>query len=169
MALTTPTAYRVALRILNDPADAQDVLQEGYIRVWRQLPSLRNTEAVAGWIYRICRNAALDHRRASGRRVMVSLEESTLCSDTRSADAQVADAQSIQTLQDGLATLKDKHRIVIQMREMDGMSCEAISESLGIPIGTVDSRLHRARKHLANYVRRAQLRDDAPERGDDEL
>ncbi len=169
MTRTTPTAYRLALRILNDSTDAQDVLQEAYIRVWRQLPSLRNTEAVAGWIYRICRNAALDHRRASGRRVMISLEESALCSDARGAEAQVANAQSIQTLQEGLAKLKDKHRIVLLMREMDGMSCEAISESLGIPIGTVDSRLHRARKHLANYVHRAELRDDAPERGDDEL
>ena len=100
---------------------------------------------------------------------MISLEESALCSDARGAEAQVANAQSIQTLQEGLAKLKDKHRIVLLMREMDGMSCEAISESLGIPIGTVDSRLHRARKHLANYVHRAELRDDAPERGDDEL
>ena len=169
VTLTTPTAYRLALRILNDPTDAQDVLQEGYIRVWRQLPTLRNTHAVAGWIYRICRNAALDHRRASGKRIMVPLEGLAICSDDCGPDDKIASAQSIRQLQEGMSRLKEKHRIVLLLREVDGMSCEAISESLGIPVGTVDSRLHRARKHLATFLHRAELREHARETSDHEL
>ena len=100
---------------------------------------------------------------------MVPLEGLAICSDERGPDDKIASAQSLRQLQDGLSRLKEKHRIVLLLREVDGMSCEAISESLGIPVGTVDSRLHRARKHLATFLHRAELREDARETSDHEL
>ncbi len=163
MAATTPTAYRLVLRILGSPPEAQDVLQESYIRVWQQLPKLRNTEAVGGWIYRICRNAALDQRRFLGRRPTVPLEDLGAAPESHGPAAQVETAQRLQTLKSGLERLNEKHRLVLVMREVDGMSCEAIAEALGIRIGTVDSRLHRARKQMATFLSRAEKRENAPE------
>lgn len=164
VALTTPTAYRLALRILGDPSEAQDVLQESYIRVWQQLPGLRNTGAVVGWIYRICRNAALDQRRFLGRRPTVPMTEFLAAESAENGpEAQAETAERLRTLEAGLGRLKEKHRLVLLMREVDGMSCESIAESLGIKVGTVDSRLHRARKHMATFLTRAEKRQDAPE------
>ncbi len=159
---TTPTAYRLALRILGDPSEAQDVLQESYLRVWQKLPSLRNTDAVIGWVYRICRNAALDQRRFLGRRNALPLFVDTE-SRTHGPDVQVEMAQTLKTVQAGMGKLAEKHRLVLLMREVDGMSCDEIAEALGIKVGTVDSRLHRARKQMASYIQRAETRSDAPE------
>jgi len=158
--LTTPVAYRVAYRIVGSEADAKDVLQETYIRVWQKLPKLRNPETVASWTYSICRNAALDRLRALARRPAEDVEDVVTIDGAASPETQLANAQSERLMQDALATLKERHRLVLLLRDVDGMSYEEISAGLGIPLGTVDSRLHRARSRLASAVRRAEQRQD---------
>lgn len=157
------TVYRLALRILGDRAAAEDVVQETYIRTWQGLADVRDPGAAYGWICRVARNVAYDRQRAQYRKPTTSLDASTGASETplveqladeeRGPDDQVDAAQVGVAVRAALAELKEKHRLVLTLRELDGMSYEEIAEALGCRIGTVESRLHRARKALATKLK----------------
>ena len=155
------TVYRLVLRTLADAAEAEDVVQETYIRAWRALPRLRDPGAVIGWLCRIARHAALDRARQRKRRPIPSSDEQVLGGAMRelvAAEDPRAAAESAelrQLLMATIASLDEKYRVVFLLREVDGMSYEAIAQALGCPVGTVESRLHRARHKLAAKLTRA--------------
>ncbi len=155
---TTPTAYRLALRILRSDADARDAVQETYARAWQGRHRLRDPAAAPGWIYRICRNVSMDRARARARMPAVDLDEEQLTGAAPSPEQRLAAAQASQELVRAIDSLKDKHRIVVLLRDVDGMTYEDIATALGVPVGTVESRLHRGRAALAKALRRAELR-----------
>jgi RNA polymerase sigma-70 factor (ECF subfamily) len=155
-------AYQLALRMLGNREDAEDVLQDSYLRVWSGLPGLRDRGVVLGWICSIIRNVAADRIRRHGRqrrRIDYSVELDRLLEDTAAdqpdPEERVADIQHSKTIATALASLRDKHRAVLLLREIDGMSYDEISVALDIPIGTVESRLYRARRELAAKLARA--------------
>ena len=157
------TVYRLALRILGDKAAAEDVVQETFIRAWQGLAGVREPAAAFGWICRVARNVAYDRQRSRYRRPVRSLDAPTGASETplveqladggRGPDDQVDAAQVDVAVRGALAGLKEKHRLVLTLREIDGLSYEDIAEALGCRIGTVESRLHRARKALAQKLK----------------
>lgn len=155
------TVYRLVLRMLSDAAESEDVVQETYFRAWRALPRLRQTDAVLGWLCRIARHAALDRVRKRKRRPIPSPDEQLLAGamhDLVAADDPGRAAESAELRQLLLATiasLDDKYRVVFLLREVDGMSYDEIAQALGCPVGTVESRLHRARHKLAAKLTRA--------------
>jgi len=160
---THRTVYRVALRVLDDPAGAEDVVQETYVRAWQGLAKVRDPLAAYGWLCRIARNVATDHLRSRVRKKAASLDlplgegKSPLVDLLAHPDAgpegQVGDAEVARAVREAIASLKDKHRLVLMLREIDGMSYEDLAVVLGCSIGTVESRLHRARKALTRKVR----------------
>lgn len=160
---TQRVTYPLALRLVGGQAEAEDVLQDAYIRVWQGLSKLRDRGAVLGWICRIVRNVAVDRvryeqRRPSGGDALIEY----IASDDPGPEQAIADAEARGALLDLVDQLKQKHRVVLLLREVDGMSYEEIAAALGCKIGTVESRLHRARKQLADKVKR-QMRAQAKE------
>lgn len=161
---THATSYRLALRMLGRPAEAEDVVQETYIRTWQGLAKLRDKRAVLAFVCRITRNVATDKLRKLGRRRIDSLDAQigdnigalvdSIAHEGPAADEQLESAQVQVAVRAVVDQLKDKHRVVLLLREVDGMSYDEISEALGVPVGTVESRLHRARKELAQKLER---------------
>ncbi|HKE17621.1 MAG TPA: RNA polymerase sigma factor [Kofleriaceae bacterium] len=159
---TSPRIYRLALRVLGDPDEADDVVQETYIRAWGSLEELRDPAAVMGWLSRVARNAARDRLRWWKRRPRESFDEAALplarlvqqADSAPLADEQLAAAETGAAVARAVAALPDKHRVVLLLREADGMSYDEIAEALGVAVGTVESRLHRARAALARRLKR---------------
>ena len=168
--LTTPRIYRLAVRMLGDPDEADDVVQETYIRAWGRLDELRDPASAMGWLARVARNAARDRLRWWKRRRRESFDEAgaplarmvAMADSAPLADEALAAAQTGAAVARAVAALPDKHRVVLLLREADGMSYEEIAESLGVAVGTVESRLHRARAALARKLERVALREETP-------
>ena len=160
---THRTVYRLAFHILGSEQDAEDVVQETYIRTWKGLPTLRNPKVVASWIYRVARNAAYDRLRKRSRQKADSLDRPAgedlaplvelLASDQPGPEDRFGSAEVTAAIRAALLKLKEKHRLILTLREVEGMSYEEIGTALGCSLGTVESRLHRARKALARRLR----------------
>jgi len=169
IGLTTPRLYRLALRMVGDGDEADDVVQETTIRAWDRIEELREPAAVMGWLSRIARNAAHDRLRWWKRRPRESFDEAgpalaALVAQGQRAplpDEALASAQAGAAVTRAVAALPEKHRVVLLLREADGMSYEEIAEALDIALGTVESRLHRARAALARRLQRLAREEDA--------
>jgi RNA polymerase sigma-70 factor, ECF subfamily len=167
VAATTSRIYRLALRIVGDPDEADDVVQETYIRAWGRIEELRDPSVVMSWLTRIAGNASRDRLRWWKRRPRESFDEAgaalaALVHDAQRAplpDEALVAAETAAAVSRAVAALPDKHRVVLLLREADGMSYEEIAGSLGIAVGTVESRLHRARAALARRLQRLTRED----------
>jgi RNA polymerase sigma-70 factor (ECF subfamily) len=158
---TQGVVYRVALRVVRDAADAEDVVQETYVKAWQSLARMRDPEAVVGWICAIARHVATDRVRAKRSRpqafsdadaARIAVER--LTSDAPGADTLVASRQTREVVQRALDELDEKYRLALVLKDVDGLSAAEVSEALGIPIGTVESRATRAREKLAAKLKR---------------
>ncbi|MEE2645525.1 MAG: sigma-70 family RNA polymerase sigma factor [Myxococcota bacterium] len=153
-------AFGVAMGMLRNPDDAMDVVQEAFIRVYKHLPNYQSDCAFFTWLYRIVKNLCIDHYRKHGSKVKVEYEDGWKRSDTLLEHAFVADLRHLEpdrpldrrqlgeALSEALDSLSDKHREVMVLREIEGLSYEEIAEIVGCRLGTVMSRLHHARKNL---------------------
>lgn len=133
---------RLAFRLLGDRQRMDDVLQEAYARAFRALPGFRGGASLATWLYRIVYNACLDDLRRSGARKEVSLDE------WREASARSQQVEERLDLEAALAALPVELRAVVLLVDADELSYDETAEILGIPPGTVASRLSRARDTL---------------------
>ncbi|MEN6345771.1 MAG: sigma-70 family RNA polymerase sigma factor [Armatimonadia bacterium] len=151
-------AYNVAFRMLRDPDLACDATQAAFVRAYRAMPRFRQDATFSTWLYRIVTNVCLDQLRHQDRTVnsltvqdeddQGSLEEMEI-PDERSDPAAAAEQRERQSLvQTALGRLQADHRAVLIMFDLNGLSYEEISETLGVPLGTVKSRLNRARHAL---------------------
>lgn len=157
--------YPTVLRLAGCAEDAQDLVQEAFLRGYEKLGRFHGESSFYTWIYRIAVNLALSGRRR--RRPCASLSEGPNgeASDP-SADADQSDpslplerAERERIVQDALSALAPDHRAVVVMKEYDGLRYEEIAAVLRIPVGTVRSRLHRARCDLRERLR-ALIDDD---------
>lgn len=155
--------YNLALRMVKNPEDAQDMTQESFIRAYNSLSSFRGESRFSVWLYRIVSNVCLDHIRAASRRPAVSL--STENDEGESVELEIADeSKSPQELLErkmtreavrrGLELLPPEHRQILLLREIQGFSYDEISEILSLEHGTVKSRIFRARKKLCEFLLR---------------
>lgn len=147
-------AYVVALGILGSPADALDVSEEAFVKAYRALSSFKAGESFGGWLHRIVVNTAISELRKRKRRKAISILE--LKGELRSAspgpEQALYSAEIKDKLELGLATLPEKKREMIILREIEELSYREIAELLEIPLGTVMSRLHEARKELRGVM-----------------
>jgi len=145
-------AFRVARGVLHNPADAEDVAQEAMLRAYRRFARLRDPSSFRSWLVRITFRLALDQTRSARRR---EERETIWASQAQQPNADdVAAAHEFgRRLDEAMEILPTKLRLVLLLSGMDGHSLEEVAELLQLPLGTVKSRLHSARKRLAEKLR----------------
>lgn len=151
--------FRLAYAIVHNEADARDVCQEAWLTVWKQLGTFRGDSRFTTWLHPIVTRKALDHLRKRRRWFDRFLPFETETGDEVGAVPGLAADDNARTQAEGgdaiarvhaaLATLPPKHRAILALREMEGLSYEEIARVTDVPIGTVMSRLFHARKLLA--------------------
>jgi len=147
------SAYTLARYLLQDEHDAQDAVQDAALRAYRHFASFRGGDARA-WFLTIVRNCCLSWRRRRWRRETISLshDESATPIEPRSSDSRAIEQSDRAAIQGAVDSLPVEFREVIVLREIQGLSYAEISEVAGVPIGTVMSRLSRARERLAKAL-----------------
>jgi RNA polymerase sigma-70 factor (ECF subfamily) len=155
--------YNVVYRLISEPGDASDVVQEVFIKVFRAIGSFRGQSSLKTWIYRIAINEALNHRRwvSRWRRREIRLDdeqragvtyEDTLADDGPSPFDMTVDHETRARIEEGLRQLRAPYREVLVLREVEGLGYEEIAEVLQISLGTVKSRIVRGREALRAAV-----------------
>ena len=158
--------YNLCYRMAGNPDDAMDLSQETFLRAWRCLDQYQFASAFSTWLYRLCSNICIDflHRRRRQQTVPLTFEDA----DGEEQTYAVPDAQPLpeeqvelkltrEILQAAMAQLLPEHRAVLQLRVVNEMSYEQIADVLDIQIGTVKSRLSRARNQLKKILERGNL------------
>jgi RNA polymerase sigma-70 factor, ECF subfamily len=158
--------YGLALHLLRDPAESEEVVQETFLAALEKLSTFRGDAAFGTWLHRVAANAALmrmrRRRRAPDTLAGAPVEELLPRFDSQGnlllqgpahdwskrADEQLSDQQLRHSIEDAVRNLPDDHRIVFLLRDVEGLSSEAMAELLGITVAAVKSRLHRARLAL---------------------
>ena len=150
-----PLAYRVARGVLRNTADAEDVAQEALLRAFKSFERLRDRNRFRGWLVRISFRLALDRLRLAKRRELRDTLWSQPAHQPPSASAEdIAASNQFQGhLERALEELPEKLRLVLLLSAMDGYTIEEIASMVGVPIGTVKSRIFIARKKLAEKLR----------------
>jgi len=145
--------YRVVRGILGDPAESEDVAQEVFLKAYANLARFRGDSSLFTWLYRIAVNEAL---RARKRRVPPPLETLPETEAPPPEPEAEEGAPTLRTLQRLLARLPDDYRAIVTLRDLEGLSYQEISATLEIPLGTVESRLFRARQELRTLWRKTK-------------
>ena len=150
-------AYGLAFRLVRDRFDAEDVVQEAYLRMFRSMGGFREKAKVETWMHRIVTNVAITRLRSRGR-------SAELLSDDLPEDAASAHADSGIDLRDQLERALDRlpagQRTVVVLKDVYGLSCLEIAEELEIREGAVKVRLHRARKRLREEITEEDRADE---------
>ena len=154
---------RLLSRFIRDPAEVEDVTQEAFIKAYRALPAFRGDSAFYTWLYRIGINTAKNYLMAMGRRAPTSteveaeeaegFEEGEQLRDINTPESLLLSNEIAQTVNSTIEKLPEELRRAIQMREIEGMSYEDIAQAMDCPIGTVRSRIFRAREAIAEQLR----------------
>ena len=154
---------RLLSRMIRDPAEIEDVAQESFIKAYRALPQFRGDSAFYTWLYRIAINTARNWLAQNNRRPNTSssyeseegetFDETDNLTDSSNPESEMASRQIAETVNKAMNDLPEELRNAIVMREIDGMSYEDIAQSMNCPIGTVRSRIFRAREAIATRLR----------------
>lgn len=163
---------RLLSRYIRDSAEVEDVSQEAFIKAYRALPSFRGDSAFYTWLYRIGINTAKNYLVSQGRRAPTStefdadeaegFEDASLLRDINTPESLLMSKQIGQTVNSAMDALPEELRTAIVLREIEGLSYEEIAGIMDCPIGTVRSRIFRAREAVAGKLR--PLLDIAPDR-----
>lgn len=154
---------RLLSRFIRDAAEVEDVAQEAFIKAYRALPSFRGESAFYTWLYRIAINTAKNYLVSQGRRAPTStgfdaeeaegFEEADQLRDMNTPEAAMLTKEIGQTVNAAMEALPEDLRTAISLREIEGLSYEEIAEVMDCPIGTVRSRIFRAREAIAEKLR----------------
>jgi RNA polymerase sigma-70 factor (ECF subfamily) len=154
---------RLLSRMVRDSSEVEDVAQEAFIKAYRALPQFRGDSAFYTWLYRIAINTARNWQVANGRRPStpsaIETEDGETFSqidnltDISTPESQLASRQIVETVNTAIDALPAELRTAIVLREIEGMSYEDIAQSMNCPIGTVRSRIFRAREAIAAQLR----------------
>jgi RNA polymerase sigma-70 factor (ECF subfamily) len=148
--------FGVALRMLGNPAEAEEITQEAFLRAHGALADFRGDARLTTWLYAIVSRLCLTRLGSAERRVVRQGEEGFLRLSHPDArpDAVAEQGELDAALQRAIAELPDERRIVVVLRDVEGLSYEEIATTLGIELGTVRSRLFRARMDLKDKLER---------------
>jgi len=154
---------RLLSRLVRDPGEVEDVTQEAFVKAYRALPSFRGDSAFYTWLYRIGINTAKNYLVAMGRRTPTSTEIDAEEAEGYESGEQLRDINTPEslllskeiaaTVNAAIESLPEELRSAIQLRELEGMSYEEIAKLMDCPIGTVRSRIFRAREAIAERLK----------------
>jgi len=154
---------RLLSRFIRDPSEVEDVAQEAFVKAYRALPAFRGDSAFYTWLYRIGINTAKNYLMAMGRRAPTStmleaeeaegFDEGEQLRDINTPESVLLSKEIAQTVNATIEKLPEELRSAIQLREIEGMSYEDIARVMDCPIGTVRSRIFRAREAIAQQLR----------------
>jgi RNA polymerase sigma-70 factor (ECF subfamily) len=165
-------AYQYAYRLTRDPEEAADVVAESFIRMYKALDNFKGDSAFTTWMYRIATNCFLDIRKKKRSKPAISLEATVQTSDgevayqfedtSASPHDEAERTETMSAVQDAIELLPEYQRAIIIMYHAEMQSYEEIAATLNLPIGTVKSRLNRARLSLRNLLEPAGLNPSNP-------
>ncbi|MFA7243102.1 MAG: RNA polymerase sigma factor RpoE [Sulfuricellaceae bacterium] len=154
---------RLLSRLIRNPTEIEDVSQETFIKAYRALPSFRGDSSFYTWLYRIGINTAKNHLVSQGRRVPTTTEfnaeeaetfdDADQLRDNNTPENELMSKQIAATVNKAMESLPDEMRTALTLREIDGMSYEDIAGIMNCPVGTVRSRIFRAREAVAERLR----------------
>ena len=154
---------RLVFRFIKDEHEVNDVAQEAFIKAYRALPNFRGDSAFYTWLYRIAINTAKNFLVVNGRQPVIQgslatdegelLDLTEQMPDYRTPETDLLNREIIQTVDAAVAGLPEELRQAIMLREMEGLSYEEIAQTMNCPIGTVRSRIFRAREVIAKELR----------------
>jgi RNA polymerase sigma-70 factor (ECF subfamily) len=151
-------------RLIRDPAEIEDVTQEAFIKAYRALPNFRGESAFYTWLYRIAVNTAINYLAAQGRRPRTvsefqggddgeSFEAIDVVEDNNTPESAMLTRQVAETVNRAIEALPEDLRTAITLREIEGLSYEEIAQAMSCPIGTVRSRIFRAREAISEQLK----------------
>ena len=152
---------KLVMRYVRDPSEALDVAQEAFIKAYRAAPNFRGDSAFYTWLYRIAINTAKNHLVAAGRRPLdydldpqapEQFETHAKLRDLDTPEGLVLSEEIRQTVNSAIQQLPEDLRTAILLREMEGMSYEEIAHTMECPVGTVRSRIFRAREAIDKQI-----------------
>jgi RNA polymerase sigma-70 factor (ECF subfamily) len=155
--------YNTVYRLLGSAEDAQDVVQEAFFNAYQSLESFKGDSLFFTWLYRIAVNTAISLKRKqrlvlsmNSRREDGATVEPLDASETTQPGHALERAEEERRIQQALNRLSPEHRAVLIMKDMDGQKYETMAEVLEVPVGTIRSRLHRARVELRELLSREE-------------
>lgn len=152
-------AYRLALRMLNDAAEAEDAVQDALYNAWRALPRFRGEAKFSTWLYRIVWRQCVDRSR---RVKPLALDEDMVQIDQRHDPAgRFETAETRSEIEQALRRLSMPYRTVLTLFYIEDLPIKEIAEIVGLPVGTVKTHLHRARKELRKQLQPAAAADES--------
>jgi len=147
--------YRLAWRLTGQKAEAEDLFQELLVKAYSKLDALVNIDEPGSWLSRMLYNLFIDERRRFARRRMHTVEEGEMSGDGLAGLPGTDDPawdherlERMKRLDSALSKLSDEHRLIVLLHDTEGYKLREIQELIGVPVGTVKSRLHRARGRL---------------------
>ena len=148
--------FRLACSLLGDEAAAEDAAQEIFLKIWKALPDFRGESSISTWIYAIARNTCLTRRRIAADRRTVSLDDAN-AAEIPSHDPPASDTD----LRAAIARLPAKYARVLVLFYLEDRSYQQVSLAMGLPMGTVKTFLHRAKKELAVLLAAPETRKES--------
>ena len=153
--------YNSLLLMVSAPEDARDLAQEAFVHAFRKLDSFRGDAAFYTWLFRIAVNATISFRRRAARQKSASVDSIKEAAGTEPEDyrgdatpsSQMETEETQQVVRQALSELSEEFRMAIVLTEIEGMSYEEAAAVAGCPIGTIRSRIHRARNELREKLR----------------
>ncbi len=156
-------AYNIAYRVMGNEEDAKDMAQEALLRVFRSIKDFKGQSAFSTWLYRIVTNVCLDELRKRKNDKYVSLDSTIqtesgelhmeLCSDKETPESVLERVEQREVIKKAINELSEDYKSVIVLRDIQGFSYEEISNILDCSLGTVKSRINRARNMLRDKLR----------------
>ena len=151
--------YTLTLRMTGNPDDGAELAQEAFLRAWKGLPGFQAESSFSTWLYRLASNACVDLLRREGRHraaAGLSLDDEELNLDVpdpaRSPQDEAERRELRESIDRGLAALSPEHRQVLVLREIHQLRYDEIADVLSLDVGTVKSRISRARRQLRKFL-----------------
>ena len=152
--------YNAIVHFIGDRTEAEDIVQEAFLQAYLKLVTFQGNSAFYTWLYRIAFNTAVSRRRRRRAETSIELVREQSGNEPEDLgdrpDSQLDRTEQASQLYAALDRLSDEHRVILVLREIDGCDYEAIAAVLEINVGTVRSRLHRARTQLRDKLRQMQ-------------